>query len=195
MYSAWGFVQFIGQEIRIIDFYYDAMGIGLPGYAKMLQDKGYKYGGHYTLPDVFPSGSNQKNLVTGQYTVTAAHNLGIDFIKIELPFKSDQIRAAQDICDLCHWSENARECFDGLLDWRKRKNEMLSTPEKPVYFEEPLKTWGRHVGDMFCGLAIAYRYMRIGGAVRGRLTPTLPDLGGGKRPEKPRLLTSGLKGI
>jgi len=177
MYAAWGFVQFAGSQINIIDFFYNSKGIGVPGWAAEKDKRPYKYAGDYTLPDIFPKGSNQKAGITGQYSIEAAKNLGIDFIKIELPGKADQIRAAQDIVGHCHWSKEARECFDGLLEWRKRKNEALSTPEKPVYFDEPLKTWGRHVGDMFCGLAVAYRYMSIGGSIRGRLTPTLPNLG------------------
>lgn len=171
MYSAWGFVQFIKEQIRIVDFYYDEKGIGLPGYALMLQERKYKYGGHFTLPDVFPAGSNAKSSHSGQYTIDVAHNLGIDFEKIILPSKDEQVRIAQDICDLCWWSERARECFDGLLDWRKRKNEQTSTPDKPVYFDEPVKSWGRHVGDMFCGLGVVYRSMEIGGQVIGYPVP------------------------
>jgi len=171
MYSAWGFVQFIKEQIRIIDFYYDEKGIGLPGYALMLQERKYKYGGHFTLPDVFPDGSNAKSSHSGQYTIDVAHNLGIDFEKINPPSKDEQVRIAQDLCDLCWWSEKARECFDGLLDWRKRKNEALSTPDKPIYFDEPVKSWGRHVGDMFCGLGVAYRSMEIGGQVIGYPVP------------------------
>ncbi len=123
------------------------------------------------LPDVFKKGSNAKSLQTGQYTIDAAERLKIDFQRIDLPNKEDQIHAAQDICNLCYWSELAREGFDGLLDWRKRKNEALSTPDKPIYYEEALKTWGRHVGDAFCGIAIAYRYMEIGGKYIGATEP------------------------
>jgi hypothetical protein len=177
MYAAFLFVQFVGSQINIVDFFYDSKGIGVPGWAAEKQKRKYKYAGDYTLPDIFPKGSNQKAGISGQYSIDVAHNLGMDFIKIELPNKDDQIRAAQDLVVHCHWSVEAKECFDGLLDWRKRKNEALSTPDKPMYFDEPLKTWGRHVGDAFCGLAVAYRYMSIGGSIRGRLTPTLPNLG------------------
>jgi len=171
MYSAWWFVQFIGQQIRLIDFYYDSEGKGLPGYSLILQEKKYRYGGHFTLPDVFRKGSNAKSLQTGEYTIETASQLGIDFEKIDLPSKDDQIRAAQDICDLCHWSEAAREGFAGLLDWRQRKNDALSIPDKPVYHDEPMKTWGRHVGDSFCGIAITYRYGEIGGKNIGWTEP------------------------
>lgn len=157
MYSAWWFVQIIKEQIRLIDFYYDYEGKGLPYYAVMLQDKKYKYGGHWTLPDVFAGGSNQKAGFTGQYTVEVAHKLGIDFEKIELPNRNDCIRAAQDLLSICWFAPAALEGVEGLRDWRKRKNEVLSTAEKPVYYDEPLKTWGRHVGDAFCGLAIQYR--------------------------------------
>jgi len=174
MYSAWGFVQFIHQQVRCIDFYYDEKGIGFPGYALMLQERKYKYGGHFSLPDIFPKGSNQKTGASGQYSIDVAHSVGIDFQRIDIPNRDDCIKASQDLLNVCWFSKKASEWVDGLKDWRKRKNEQLSTTDKPEYFDEAMKTWGRHVGDMFCGLAIAYRYTSIGGRVIGSLSDTIP---------------------
>ncbi|GAF96268.1 unnamed protein product, partial [marine sediment metagenome] len=58
------FAQFIRQQIRLIDFYYDDKGLGLPAYAKMLQDKPYKYGQHFAPHDI--EGSNAKSIQTGK---------------------------------------------------------------------------------------------------------------------------------
>ncbi|MDD5328071.1 MAG: hypothetical protein PHY02_09725 [Phycisphaerae bacterium] len=191
MYSAFGFVQFIQSNIRIIDFYYDCEGKGLPAYSVMLQEKKYRYGGHYSLPDIFKEGPNQKSSHTGQYTVDVARSLGIDFKKIDLPSRNDCIRAAQDIMGKCQFDINAQECVDGLLDWRQRKNEAASTPDKPVYFEEAVKSWGRHVGDMFCGIAVAYRYMSFTGQKPGKISMTLPAEN--KSPYNDRVLRHGFR--
>jgi hypothetical protein len=169
MYSAVWFIQFVREQVRAIDFYYDSNGIGFPGYSVMLQERKYKYGGHFSLPDIFKGGSNQKAGASGQYSIDVAHSVGIDFEQIELPNRDDCIRAGQDILGVCHFANKAQEGLDGLKDWRKRKNEQLSTPDKPVYFEEAVKSWGRHVGDAWCGLGVAYRYMSIGGKIRGSL--------------------------
>lgn len=175
-YSACWFAQFKDERVKIIDFYYDGEGKGVAEWGLMLQGKPYKYGGHYSLPDIFEGGANQKAGITGQYTVDIAHNLGIDFEKIEPASKQDQIKTAQDLVDICEFAPEAEEGVAGLKEWRQRKNEALSTPEKPVYYEEAVKNWGRHVGDAFAGLAIQYRYGEIGGKLIGYPVPEEPDL-------------------
>ena len=192
MYSAWWFVQFIRQQVRLVDFYYDCQGIGFSGYALMLQERKYKYGGHYSLPDIFKGGSNQKAGATGLYSIAVASNVGIDFEKIELPNRDDCIKATQDLLNVCHFSNKAQEGLDGLKDWRKRKNEQLSTPDKPVYFDEAVKSWGRHVGDALCGLGVAYVYMSIDGSVRGSMDNPIPRTAN-QSPYRNDILGRGMK--
>jgi hypothetical protein len=160
MYTAIWFAQFTGKHIDLIDFVFDAQGKGLPFFAHLLQEKKYKYGGHYGPPDLW--GSNKGSFQTGKMTVDEAHSLGIDFEMI-VPGASfeDRVAAARSIMPVCRFAKEASEGVAGLKDWKKRKNEALSTPERPVYFEEPVKTWGRHVGDAFSHLGLVYRYMEI----------------------------------
>ena len=183
-YSAIWFVQFIKEQIRLVDFYYDCEGRGFPAYAEMFREKRYTYGGHYSLPDIFKQGSNQKAGMTGQYTVDIARSLGLDFEKIELPSRDDCIRCAQDIMDRCWFSSIAQEGVEGLKDWRSRKNEKESTTDKPVYFKEAVLSWGRHCGDSFCGIAVAYRNMSFGGQRIGSILPIFTEY------TKPRLVNS-----
>lgn len=166
MYNPIWFVQFIGQQIRCIDFYYDGEGKGLPAYSKVLQSKPYTYGGHYAPPDLW--GSNAKTFQGPQITVDVALQLGIRFIQTPRVAVSDRVEASRGIMPVVHFAEAAREGFNGLLDWRKRKNEALSTTDKPVYFEEAVRTWGCHVGDAFCGIATVYRYASVGGMRLGK---------------------------
>ena len=176
MYTAIWYAQFTNRWIDLIDFTYDAEGKGLPFFAALFQQKGYKFGGHYAPADLW--GSNQKSYQTGRLTVDVAHSLGIDFEKIiGGAGVKDRILAAQSIMPVCRFAPKAAEGIAGLKDWRKRKDESLSTPDKPVYFEEPIKTWGRHVGDAFSHLGLVYRYMPIGktGQVIGSLYPQLAE--------------------
>ena len=172
VYNAIWFVQFLKEQIRLIDFYFDGEGLGLPKYAAMLKEKPYIYDSHYAPPDLW--GSNAKSGQTGQYTSEVAKLLGIDFVQAPTVTFDDRIEAARGIVPKCWFSEAAREGFNGLKNWRQRKNEALSTPDKPVYFKDAVKDWTRHVGDAFGYLAIIYRYMSIGGEVLGKVTQTVP---------------------
>jgi len=167
-YNAVWFVQFIKEQIRLIDFFYDCEGKGLPAYSVMLQGKLYTYGGHYAPPDI--RGSNRGSFQTGQYTLDVAKSLGIDFNVIEQVGYEDSVEAAKGIVPKCWFSPACSDGVSALQNWRKRKNEALSTQDKPVYFDEPVKDWTRHVGDAFRTLAVAYRYFEIGGRIMVRLS-------------------------
>jgi hypothetical protein len=172
VYNAIWFVQFIKEQIHIIDFYFDGEGLGLPKYAVMLDKKPYIYGGHYAGADLW--GSNAKSGQTGEFTADVAKRLGINFEEVPAVSFLDRVGAARSIIPKCYFSESAREGFNGLKNWRQRKNEALSTPDKPVYFNEPVKDWTRHVGDAFSHIGVVYRYLSIDGAVLGKSTITMP---------------------
>lgn len=169
VYNAIWFVQFVKEQIRLVDFYFDGEGLGLPKYALMLQHKPYIFGGHFAPPDLW--GSNAKSGQTGLYTIDVARSVGIDFERVQAVSFDDRVEAARGIIPKCWFSEEAREGFTGLKNWRQRKNEALSTPDKPVYFKDPVKDWTRHVGDAFSYLAIVYRYEEVGGEVLGTIEP------------------------
>ncbi|MBU1082492.1 MAG: hypothetical protein KKB59_18545 [Spirochaetes bacterium] len=172
VYNAIWFVQFLKEQIRLVDFYYDGEGLGLPKYALILQNKSYIYGGDYAWPDLW--GSNAKSGQTGQLTINVAKGLGINFQPIEVCSVQDRIESARGIMDKCWFAPAAAEGFTGLKGWRQRKNEALSTPDKPVYFNEPVKDWTRHVGDAFSHLAVLYRTMNIMGEVIGKQRQDVP---------------------
>lgn len=191
VYNAIWFVQFVKEQIHLIDFYFDGEGLGLPKYALMLQNKPYIWGGNYAPPDLW--GSNAKSGQTGRNTVDVAKELGIDFIQLPDISVNDRIEAARGIVPKCWFSEDAREGFIGLKNWRQRKNEALSTPDKPVYFKDPVKDWTRHVGDAFSHIAVVYRYSSINGAVLGKVTTTVP-VSSNHSSYNNNTLTRGLRG-
>ena len=50
-FTAIWFAQFVGPEVRLIDYYENA-GVGLDHYARILQEKGYVYDQHILPHDV-----------------------------------------------------------------------------------------------------------------------------------------------
>ncbi len=172
VYNAIWFAQFLREQIYIVDFYFDGEGLGLPKYATILKNKEYILGGNYAGADLW--GSNAKSGQTGEFTADVARKLGIDFIPVDNVSFIDRVEAARSIIPKCWFSESAREGFEGLKNWRQRKNEALSTPDKPVYFADPVKDWTRHVGDAFSHLGVVYRYLSLDGEVLGKSSITLP---------------------
>lgn len=170
MHTVIWFMQFIRDHIRLIDFYYDSKGLGLPRYAAMLQQKAqqldYTYAEHFAPWDVAGSenrpqrlGSNAKSFQTGKYTTDIAESLGIPFHVLQKYSPEVQIAAARDLIRLCQFHEpTTKEGLQGLLSYRRKINPALSTMERPVYHEHPVKDWTEHVGSAWCGLAMAYRF-------------------------------------
>ena len=163
VYTAIWYFQLVKNRINFIDFDYDYEGKGLPYYSVLLQNKGYRYAEHFAPPDI--SGSNRSSFQTGSVTLKVAQGLGIEFHVLDsMGSKEDRIEAARGIMPKSWFGRKCTEGVLGLKDWRKKKNEALSTPEKPVFFEEAIKSWGRHVGDGYSHVAMAYRYnIKVGG--------------------------------
>ena len=67
------FVQLVGKEIRVID-YYEAAGFGLDHYAGVLTDRGYLYGKHLGPHDIM-----HREIGTGKSRIETASKLGIEF--------------------------------------------------------------------------------------------------------------------
>jgi len=163
------FVQFIRKTIRVIDFFYDSKGRGLPAYAVMLQqkavEKNYVYAQHFAPWDVGgekhtgATGPNAKNFQTGRYTTDIAAELGIPFHVLRQYDREVQIRVARDLIQLCEFNQaTTEELIQGLFGFRKKLDAALSTLERPVYQKDPVKDWTEHIGSAFCGLAVMFRY-------------------------------------
>lgn len=166
MYTATLFVQFLGGMIRIIDDYWDYEGLGLPAWAKMCTSKPYQYGHHFAGPDLV--GSNRKSFQTGKATQDVAAELGFHLTPVITHSFDDGIEAVRGI-----WSklqvhkENCGTFLSAAAGYGKEPNRRLSTDDQVVYHDSPAKTWHRHMADALRHLAIAYRYMEIGGDVLG----------------------------
>ena len=166
MYVSIWFFQFKGEKINAIDHYFDDLGQGLPHYAKVLQDRGYVYGSHFAGPDIDPEhGSNKKSFHTGEKTVDIARGLGIKFQIISPHSVNDRIRCTKDMIGRTWFDEEkCKTGYTGLTNFRRRKNNQLSTQDRPVFFDEPVKdTIDIHIADSFGHMAIWYASRLLSG--------------------------------
>lgn len=132
-----------GTVIRIIDSYSNN-NLGLDHYAKIIQDKPYKYGKHFAPFDI-------KVREWGGGAVTRfekARQLGLDFTLL------DQVGIMDGIENVwTHFNkfwidqDKCRSLINALENYRKEWDEM-----KQMYTNKPVKSWANHYAD-------ALRYM------------------------------------
>jgi hypothetical protein len=161
IYTAIIFTQFIQDRIHLIDFYYDNTGIGLPGYKKVLDVKPYIYGGHWVGPDVDPSSGSNRKTVMGKTVVDEAAQLGIHFDIVNSHSFTDGIEAVRGIFPKLRISSRCRDFVEAIKRYKLKKNELLSTEDKTVYYKDPVKDWTQHPADALRHLAMAYRYQLV----------------------------------
>ncbi len=173
-HTAVWFVQFIGQEIRLIDFYIDKEGIGVAEYASMLREKGYRYGKHYAPWDFAPKGPNSKSVQSGREFADVAKDAGIDFTFIAQCSVDAGIKEAQEIIRRC-WFDITK-CAYGIKSvemYRAQWNENTGT-----YDKQPLHDWASHGGSGFMYVAIVYRTASVQGERVGETKQTIPKKAG-----------------
>ena len=140
------FAQFVGREVRIID-YYENSGVGLDHYAKVLLDKDYQYEQH-----ILPHDVQVKELGTGKSRLETLDALGIRNIEIAPKLAvEDGIQAARSMIPRCWFDES--KCTRGIEALRQYRRD----------YDERLKTWrGRPLHDWTSHGADAFRYLAVG---------------------------------
>ena len=141
------FVQRVGKEIRLID-YYENTGEGFPFYAKVLQDKGYIYARHYAPHDI-----QVRELGSGKSRLETAQSLGIRFDIVPNISVEDGINAARTIFSKCWFDEDkCREGIRALSNYRKEFDE-----KNNCWKNKPLHDWSSHASDAFRYFAVGFR--------------------------------------
>ena len=142
------FAQFVGQEIRVID-YYESSGVGLDHYAKVLLDKDYQYEQH-----ILPHDVQVKELGTGKSRLETLDALGIRNIEIAPKLAvEDGIQAARTMIPKCWFdADNCTRGIEALRQYRRDFDEKLKT-----WRGRPLHDWTSHGADAFRYLAVGYR--------------------------------------
>lgn len=139
------FFQVLGQEIRIIDYHEDS-GEGLPYYAKILDQRGYKYGDHWAPHDI-----QVRELGSGKSRIETAKMLGIQFRIVPNLSIDDGIHAVRNTIPRC-WFD-AKKCELGLQALRNYRKEY--DDRRQEYKPRPLHDWSSHAAD-------AFRYLAVG---------------------------------
>ncbi len=139
------FAQQVGKEVRIVD-YYEASGVGLDHYAKVLQSKGYVYGDH-----IVPHDAAQRELGTGKSRVETLAALGIKTRIAPKLGVDDGINAARLLLARC-WFDRTR-CNDGIEALKLYRREW--DEERKVFKPRPLHDFCSHAAD-------AFRYLAVG---------------------------------
>ena len=160
--SIW-FVQFLGQEIHLID-YYENHGYGLKHYLDVLEERrqscGYTYGRHFGPHDI-----EAKHFETGMSTKETAKRLGINFEVVPAERIMAGIEQVRGLLCKCWFDEEKceRRKYHGhsgiecLENYRRQLHE-----REKVYSDNPLHDWSSHASDAFRYMAMTYRNMSAG---------------------------------
>jgi hypothetical protein len=143
------FLQLVNMERRCID-YYEMTGEGLPHYARVLDDRRYKYGQHFAPHDI-----QVRELGTGRSRFEVAASLGINFqMTPNLPLE-DGINAARTVLPTV-WFD-AEKCARGvecLTNYRREYKEKYGE-----FSSNPVHDWASHGSDAFRYLALDIPFM------------------------------------
>ena len=127
------FCQASGTEIRLID-YYEASGVGLEHYAKVLKDKPYTYGDHWAPHDI----EVRDWSANGRTRLQVAASLGVQFRIAPKVSLEDGINAVRMLFHRFWFDE--RGCERGLLalqhyrrDFSDRLGELKPQPVHDKY--------------------------------------------------------------
>jgi len=140
----WMFQQ-SAMDIRLVD-YYAANGYGLDHYAKVLQERGYKFGRHLLPHDV-----EVKELGTGRSRLETLRGLGINGEVVRKLNVEDGINAVRRIIPRCWFDKDkTAEGIKALRQYRREWDDL-----RKVFYERPLHDWASHPAD-------AFRYLAVG---------------------------------
>lgn len=154
--TALWFAQMIGREIRIID-YYEAQGMALDHYVKVMREKPYVYGGY-----LLPHDAKVRELGTGKSRIETMEGLGLKNCQI-VPMQSieDGINAVRLMLPRCYFDrDRCKQGIESLKQYRSEYDE-----RRGVFSSRPLHDWTSHAADSFrylaLGLKPSARYEKI----------------------------------
>lgn len=138
------FAQYVGREIHIID-YYEAHGMALDHYVKVLREKPYVYAGY-----LLPHDAKVRELGTGKSRLETLENLGLKHPTV-VPAQNieDGINAVRMMLPKC-WFD-ARKCKTGIEALKQYRSDY--DEKRSIYSARPIHDWSSHAADAFRYLA------------------------------------------
>lgn len=147
-YTTIWFMQKIGYEFRIIDYFQDH-GKEISDYAKDLKDKGYIYEKH-TLPH-----DAANKVIQHKYSCIEQLQMLMPKEKFECTKKTASVQAdiyaTRSFLPRCVFDATKCELgLEALKGYTKKYNDLMKT-----YADEPMHNWASHGADAFRELAIS----------------------------------------
>jgi hypothetical protein len=139
--------QAAGRELRLID-YYEASGVGLDHYARVLREKPYVYGEHLLPHDVAV-----RELGTGKSRLEMLASLGLRGRIVPALTVEDGIQAVRNLLPGA-WID-AEKCAKGIEALRLYRREYDA--RRGAFKPRPLHDWTSHAADALRYLAIGLR--------------------------------------
>ncbi len=139
------FVQQVGREVRLID-YYESSGEGLPHYVAHLRNKPYAYAEH-----LLPHDASVKELGTGMSRVETLQSLGLNPTVVPAQRVEDGINAVRLLLPRC-WFD-AEKTARGVKSLQSYQREWA--PKLGTWRSSPKHDWASHGSD-------AFRYLAVG---------------------------------
>lgn len=142
------FLQTVGREIRVID-YYEVNNQGLDETTKYVLSKPYTYETHYLPHDIAI-----RELISGKCRKDTIEGLGLRNIHVGV--KADpveRINAVRMILSRCVFDERqAKRGIEVLKNYRREWDDKRKT-----FRERPLHDWSSHGADAFGEFAVNYQ--------------------------------------
>lgn len=145
VYTAWDlgiddamaiwFAQVVGREVHLVDYLEDS-GEGIEHYANLLNEKGYRYGGHFGPHDLAV-----RELGTGRSRADVAKSYGINFEVVpRISNEAEGVQAVRLFLPMCWIDEEAcEEGVKALDSYRKEWDE-----RRGCYKDRPRHDWASH---------------------------------------------------
>lgn len=138
-YTAIGFFQIVGKEIRMID-YYENTGEGMEHYINHVKSKPYVYDRHLAPHDI----TVREWTAGGRSRLEIAESLGLNFEIGEKANVMDGINAVRSMFSQFWIDEKKNAKFlDALASYTKQWDE-----KKGQFNDKPLHNWASHAADM-----------------------------------------------
>lgn len=153
------FFQVLHGGLHVIDYYRNS-GVGLEHYAKVLRERGYRYGNHYV-----PHDAKVQEWGSGRTRIESMLALKLVPTLIVDHSLEDGIDAARQTIPLCRFDR--LKCdppnvpftdsgIEALKQYRKEFDEELK-----VFRDKPLHDWASDPADAFRYLSMAWRALRV----------------------------------
>lgn len=148
------FVQFVGDEIRLID-YLEEYGKGMQYYSKELSRKPYEYAAHYLPPDAVQR--LQGEYITSRLDIM--QRLRREPVRlVERHRVEERISCVRSVLNRCKFASQCEKGVEALNNYRRKRNEQTSTDEDPHFLGTPADDGWTNGADSFGYMAVIAMY-------------------------------------